>query len=120
MNKKETAVILEIIATMYQNKFKVGNKQLLLDLWHDALKEYEFESISKNLKAYYKTNVFPPSVADLIEYAEKKEKYVPTVSETVLLLEEQEKKKEKAASDPNVQEAKAKARAEINRILGRV
>lgn len=110
MDKKQTAVILEIIATMYQNKFKVDNKQLLLDLWFDTLKDYDFEAISENLKAYYKTNKFPPSVADLVNNKEKRDRALPTIEQTNNLLLEYEQAKEQKADPEQVEAALAKMR----------
>src|SRR5690606_13797014 len=104
MDKRQTAVILEIISTMYQNKFKVENKQLLLDLWHDALKDHDFQVISENLKEYYKTNKFPPSVAELIEQPDKEGRYIPGVEETKRYLLEKEQERQKALADPSIEE----------------
>ncbi|MEK4132017.1 replicative helicase loader/inhibitor [Solibacillus sp. FSL W8-0474] len=114
MDKKQTAVILEIIATMYQNKFKVDNKQLLLDLWFDTLKEYDFEAISENLKAYYKQNKFPPSVADLLHVTEKRDRALPTIEQTNQLLLGYEQAKQDKADPQQV----AAALKEMRKTLG--
>lgn len=113
MDKKQTAVILEVIATMYQNKFKVDNRQLLLDLWFDTLKDYDFEVISENLKVYYKTNKFPPSVAELVNNKEQRDRALPTIEETNQLLLGYEQAKEQKA-DPEQVEA---ALAEMRKVL---
>lgn len=110
LDKKQTAVILEVIATMYQNKFKVDNRQLLLDLWFDTLKDYDFETISENLKVYYKTNKFPPSVADLIHATERRDRALPTIEETNQLLLGYEQAKEEKADPEQAEAALAKMR----------
>lgn len=114
MNIKETAVILEIIATMYQNKFRVDDKQLLLDLWHDTLIDYEFTHISENLKAYYKLNKFPPSVAELLNLKPGNNRAIPTAEETRTIMIGWDKSRENAASGEDVR----KALAEMQKILG--
>lgn len=103
MNKKETAVILELVSTMYQNKFKVNDKQLLLNMWHDILRDHDFETISTNLKAHFKTSAFPPAVADLIKN-EDRGRAIPTIHETRLLLQTYEERSNAKITDEERQE----------------
>lgn len=109
MNKKEVGKILNTISTMYQNKFKYDDPIALLEVWHDSLKDCEFDQIYENLKSYFKVNKFPPSVADLIK-VEQRDIAVKNYVETLAMIEEWEKDKNNVADEKTRKEALAEIR----------
>ncbi|MEW9122702.1 MAG: replicative helicase loader/inhibitor [Thermotaleaceae bacterium] len=93
MNKKDVLMIIVEIQTFYNYPFtkrepdKNAN-DVLLDLtnkWHKVLKDYEFETIKKNLNDYIKSNRFAPAIADLVN-ENQKERAIPNKEETQAML----------------------------------
>lgn len=110
MIKKETFAILTEIKS-YWDRFDV--KQERIDKWHEILKDYEFDIIMDNLRLCIKTNRFAPTVADLINVEDRKDRAIPTNEETKQLIASwDEAKKEKATPDQA-----AAALAEMRKIL---
>lgn len=94
--------------------------QQKIDSWHEFLKDSEFDIVSDNLKNYIKNNRYEPKVSDLLKPAKvERERYIPSVEDTKAIIQKQEEAEQQAQSDPDAEAAKLKARAEINKMLGR-
>jgi hypothetical protein len=120
MNKKEVVEVLKMVEAYFPGKLKVDDPNAMVAAWHRILKGYEFNNVMANLDTYAANNKFVPTVADLVKPPRAEvDRYVPSAEETIKLLKAQEENKEAVRNDPKVQEAKAKARAEIMKMLGR-
>lgn len=86
MNKNQVIDILETIQNMYHAKFKIDNPQKTVDAWFKILQDFDFDTINRNLTNYVSKNSFPPSVADLINMPEHKDKAILNAQETAELL----------------------------------
>lgn len=78
MTKEETGHFLDDIETLYPNAFqKVSDRNRLLSLWREALKDYDFEVVRNALQRYFKQDVVGriPTAGMLIELIEEKEEY---------------------------------------------
>lgn len=119
MNKKEVLDLIQEIEACYPGRLKVDDGKALIIAWHRILKDYECTTIMDNLTNYIKFNRFPPTIADLINPKSEKERYVPSAEETRKYLEERQQLEENNKRDASIQEARKKAREEVNKILGR-
>ena len=54
MTRDDTKKLLLAITTMYPN-YKADNKALMVDLWSEMLREYDYNTIMQGLKAYITT-----------------------------------------------------------------
>jgi hypothetical protein len=121
MNKKQVLTILKTVGEFYNQKPLTEHETLnKVNLWHEILKEYEFDIVYENLKSHIKTSKYPPVIADLITQTEERERFIPTAEDTKRLLDEYEQKQKEVAADPKTQEERAKAREKINKMFGRV
>ena len=68
MTRDDTKKLLLAITTMYPN-YKADNKALMVDLWSEMLREYDYNTIMQGLKAYITTDTsgFAPSIGKLIQ-----------------------------------------------------
>lgn len=113
INKKQTYEILILINEF----FNIEITQNKIDSWHLALKEYDFETIKKNLLNYCKTNKFAPKIADLIQ--EKaivldRMNAIPSVEETYEYLKTLTRPEHTQEDIQRIEQSKA----EIRKILG--
>lgn len=66
MNKTQTAALLDLIKDLFPNFLREDiNKVAVFELWHDCLKDCEYDEVIKNLKEYCKENKFPPTISDV-------------------------------------------------------
>ncbi|MGO4181837.1 replicative helicase loader/inhibitor [Paenibacillus sp. TAF43_2] len=65
MKQTETAQLLAVIKTAYQN-FLVTDQAVRL--WHEYMKEISFSSAQKNLQEHIRSNRFPPTIADIVRH----------------------------------------------------
>lgn len=78
MTKDETGHFLDAIETLYPNAFqRVKDPKLMLNLWFEAMKDYDFEVVRSALQRYFKQDVVGriPTAGMLIELIEEKEEY---------------------------------------------
>lgn len=70
MDKKQTAQLLMTIKTMYKRWFD-GSKEefaLMIEFWHEALKDMPYEMAKKALVDFSKNSQYPPTIADIYKY----------------------------------------------------
>lgn len=66
MDKKHTGELLNAIKTVFHNFAKDNeNPKLMFELWHDCLKDCDYDRVVENFKEYCKYNRFPPTISDL-------------------------------------------------------
>lgn len=78
MEKSELAIILNRIAIMYNGRFGEYNTESKIrvitpafcEAWYESLKSYNPHYIWQGMMDYISENSMPPTVADLIKYAE--------------------------------------------------
>ncbi|NRD79796.1 hypothetical protein HPT25_20890 [Bacillus sp. BRMEA1] len=63
MIKRETFELLKQIAVFY-DQFEVNQEKV--NLWHQMLRDSNFEDVRNNLYTYVKESAFPPKVSDLM------------------------------------------------------
>lgn len=63
MIKRETYSLLSMIE-VYYDQFKVDQRKV--DLWHEALQNYELEDLKKELVTFVLYSSYPPKVTDLV------------------------------------------------------
>lgn len=71
MNKAETSNIVSVIVAAYPNHYKTINADILQNtifIWHEILKEYEFNLVQMALKSYIAndTKGFPPAPGQIV------------------------------------------------------
>ena len=74
MTKSETAKLLAVIASVYSQFEVTAFKQ---NIWHELLKELDYNHASTALKELLKESSFPPSPADIIKKG-RVEKFMET------------------------------------------
>jgi hypothetical protein len=77
--KRETYALLEQIY-LYYGQFQIN--QQLIDSWHEALKDFSYERLHKNLLNYVTHSSFPPKICDLISTSDLRHARVPDATET--------------------------------------
>ena len=68
MNRTEFIKIAEVIKTFYPREGLLPTMESM-DLWFEDLKDLDFAAVTIAVKKYALTNKFPPTVADIREYA---------------------------------------------------
>lgn len=68
MNRTEFIKIAEVIKTFYPREGLLPTMESM-DLWFEDLKDLDFAAVTIAVKKYALTNRFPPTVADIREYA---------------------------------------------------
>jgi hypothetical protein len=106
MTKRETYSLLSTIQKCY-DQFDVDQEKV--DVWHEALKNYELEDLKRNLLSFVKEFPYPPKVSDLVPKAISWNS-IPNVEETREIIYP----KVKLASE----EAVRRETAKIDKILG--
>lgn len=71
MNKAETSNIVSVIVAAYPNHYKTINADIMQNtifIWHEILKEYEFNLVQMALKSYIAndTKGFPPAPGQIV------------------------------------------------------
>jgi hypothetical protein len=132
MNKKEVLKIITTIEEFYnrpwtgrgfdqlkktgfmdENETPQSHLLNVVNLWHDILKDYDFDNIKVKLTEHIKTSKFTPTIADLI-HVEKRDRAIPTIEETKVMLAKQDEWRANKASE----EVRQKALADMRKILG--
>ena len=80
MTREQTADFLDELAALYPGVMKnTEDSKLALmgKLWHEAMKDYDFEAVRSALQRYFKQDVVGriPTAGMLIELIEEKEEY---------------------------------------------
>lgn len=70
MNKKEFSIIIMEMQTAYP-KEKLFENSAAIDFWYKMLGDISYESMSMALTRWVATNMWPPTIANLREYAAK-------------------------------------------------
>ncbi len=109
--------IIEAICMYYPNNFKIRDLEQTAKAWHLPLQESDRSTVMSNLLAHIKTNHFPPTIADLLNAEQEKDKpdkyehqrrAIPNPEETLLMLENYEKQSENRATPEERTKALAK------------
>jgi hypothetical protein len=70
MDKKQTAIVLEVLSSTYLNRFKVEDPRLMLEIWSTSLEAYDYNKVTKIVADLIKVRTYPPTIADIIiEYS---------------------------------------------------
>jgi hypothetical protein len=77
--KRETYALLEQIY-LYYEQFPINQQKI--DSWHEALKDFSYERLHKNLLNYVTHSSFPPKICDLISTSDGCHARVPDAAET--------------------------------------
>lgn len=64
MKRTETIKLLSLISTAYLN-FELTEERI--ELWHEFLRNFQFEKGLLHLKRHIETNAFPPTIADILK-----------------------------------------------------
>ena len=116
MDRKQTAELLQTIQASYPGKFSVQDPSRLLDAWAKALKKHENDKVILNFERHLQTNVFPPTIADLVkEKPVDRMNAIPNVDETRTYLESLNNVQELTDEQKQLIENE---KAKIRRILG--
>lgn len=70
MTKKETGKFLDELAALYPNVIrKDSDLKLMLSMWDEALKDYQYDEIHKALQEYFRSDTrgYVPTAGQLIE-----------------------------------------------------
>ncbi|MDP4107130.1 MAG: replicative helicase loader/inhibitor [Bacillota bacterium] len=106
MTKRETYSLMSTIRSYY-DQFEVDQEKV--DVWYEALKNYEFEDLKRNLLSFVSKFPYPPKVSDLVPKAISWNS-IPNLEETRQIIYP----KVKLASEETVRRETAK----IDKILG--
>ena len=83
MESKEVGKLLDYVKAGYPNFLRDNDPAIVFDLWSRTLKDYEFDSVMKNLERYMLENEFPPKIKDLVNgIANDTRPRIPGVEET--------------------------------------
>lgn len=81
--KRETYALLEQIY-LYYEQFQIDQQKI--DSWHEALKDFSYEPLHRNLLKYVTHSSFPPKICDLISTADRISRAIPDTTETNIQL----------------------------------
>ena len=73
MTKQETGTLLQILKTSYPHYYKNISQEeakSILSLYHEMFGQYPAEVVAMALKNYIKSNIYPPTIAGLMEQIE--------------------------------------------------
>lgn len=68
MTAQEFANLTAAIKTYYPRDYVIPTDKAM-ELWFNSLKDVDYQNACRGLKKYVETNKFPPSIADIREYA---------------------------------------------------
>jgi hypothetical protein len=77
--KRETYALLEQIYLCY-DQFQINQQKI--DSWHEALKDFSYEPLHRNLLNYVTHSSFPPKICDLISTSDLRSRAIPDAIET--------------------------------------
>ena len=70
MNKAETVKLFTIISAMFPRDMKFAQAdQLMIDMWQKMLADIPYDAAEKAITASVSTSPFPPSIAEIRDYA---------------------------------------------------
>ncbi|USK85701.1 replicative helicase loader/inhibitor [Peribacillus asahii] len=116
MNATQVANLLDAIQASYPGKFKIENPANVLESWKQALKNHDFQKVSKNFERHLETSAFPPTIADLVKGKPlDRINAIPDVNETRKYLDSLDEGKN--LTEAQLESIK-KSKAEVRRILG--
>ena len=70
MNKAETIKLFTVISAMFPRDSKFAQAdQLMIDMWQKMLADISYDSAEKAIAAAVSTSPFPPSIAEIRDYA---------------------------------------------------
>ena len=70
MNKAETVKLFTVISAMFPRDMKFAQAdQLMIDLWQKMLADIPYDAAEKAITASVATSPFPPSIAEIRDYA---------------------------------------------------
>ena len=70
MNKTETIKLFTVISAMFPRDTKFAQAdQLMIDMWQKMLADISYEDAEKAISASVATSPFPPSIAEIRDYA---------------------------------------------------
>jgi hypothetical protein len=110
VNIRETATIIEKIYFLYPSFVKDESKlRSIIETWHEILKDYDFDRVSKNLITHSVNSDFLPKPKDLVKGLVVNEKYnIPNREETLKIIETYQVPEEKRATKEQKEEMKKK------------
>ncbi|KMY49542.1 replicative helicase loader/inhibitor [Peribacillus loiseleuriae] len=117
MDRKQIAILLNTIQASYPGKFQVEDPVGLLNSWERVLRKHDCENVMKNFERHLETNVFAPTLADLVKVRPlDRLGGIPNANETLEYLSLLDRPEELTESQlVSIEQSKA----EIRRILGR-
>lgn len=77
--KRETYTLIELIY-LYYEQFQINQQKI--DSWHEALKDFSYERLHRNLLKYVTHSSFPPKICDLISTSDGRSRAIPDATET--------------------------------------
>lgn len=69
MTAKEFANLTAAIKTYYPRDYVIPTDKAM-ELWFNSLKDLSYQNAHRGLEEYVKSNKYPPSIADIRNYAE--------------------------------------------------
>ena len=89
VEREQTKMIVRKLSTLYGNQFKLeDDPKFVIDTWHEILKDYDFDRVSKNLITHSINSDFLPKPKDLVKGLVMDEKYnIPGREETLKIIE---------------------------------
>lgn len=69
MTATEFAQLTAAIKTYYPRDYVIPTDKAM-ELWFNSLKDLDYKNASKGLVKYVESNKYPPSIADIRDYAE--------------------------------------------------
>jgi len=101
VNIGQTATIIEKLSILYPNFIKDESKlDMIIETWHEVLKDYDFDRVSKNLINHSVNSDFLPKPKDLVKGLVMDEKYnIPSREETLKIIETYQVPEEKRATE---------------------
>lgn len=100
MNISQTATIIEKIYFIYPNFVKDESKlRSIIETWHEILKDYDFDRVSKNLVTHSVNSDYFPKPKDLVKGLVMNEQYnIPDREETLKIIESYQVPEEERAT----------------------
>lgn len=73
MDKIEFTQIAMLIKTLYPNNKELFSSSIQIDIWYPALSDLDYSKAVKAVYEYAKKNSYAPTVADIRNYAMKRQ-----------------------------------------------
>ena len=67
MDKKEMIKIFSIFNVCYPKFMESGKEEIMLNVWHELLKEYPYELVMLSSQKHIKSSKFAPTIHDIID-----------------------------------------------------